>query len=61
MNEKEKYQYWYDKGIKRGIPYSIEELILKHKRNSVSIKYGFLVLTASISFLTSLIFFNKLM
>ena len=57
MNEKEKYQYWYDKGVKRGIPYSIEELILKYKRNSTVIKYTFLGMLGVMGFLVWLIYF----
>ena len=55
MNEKEKYEYWNKKGIKRGNTYSIEELVLKYKINKICIKYGLLVLTTLIIYLTALI------
>jgi len=57
MNEYEKYEYWNKKGIKRGITYSVEELILKHKRNKMAIRFGFLGIVAVIGFLIWIIYF----
>lgn len=44
IDEIKKLSFWKNRGVKRGIPYSIEELLLKHKR----IKYFYIFMIGGI-------------
>ena len=51
--ELKKLLYWKKKGEDRGIPYSIEELLLKHKRNKWIIFIATFLLVPSVLVLTT--------